>query len=37
MGEHTLRTAPNLTLGVILVFTIAMAVAGIIGIVGQFN
>ncbi|MGW8315467.1 MAG: Nramp family divalent metal transporter [Bacteroidales bacterium] len=37
MGTHTLGTGSNLTLGVVLLFTIAMAVAGIIGIVGQFN
>jgi Mn2+/Fe2+ NRAMP family transporter len=37
MGDRTLGLAPNLSLGLILLFTIAMAVAGIIGIVGQFN
>jgi Mn2+/Fe2+ NRAMP family transporter len=37
MGTHTLGTGRSLTLGFILLFTIAMAVAGIIGIVGQFN
>ena len=37
MGNHTLGVTSNTTMGVILLFTIAMAVAGIIGIVGQFN
>jgi len=37
MGVHTLGTAPNLTLWFILLFTVAMAAAGIIGIIGQFN
>jgi Mn2+/Fe2+ NRAMP family transporter len=37
MGDHTLGTASSLILGFILLFTIAMAVAGIIGIIGQFK
>jgi Mn2+/Fe2+ NRAMP family transporter len=37
MGDHTLRTGTNLTFGFILIFTVAMAVAGILGIVGQFS
>ncbi len=37
MGNHTLGVTSNTTMGVILLFTIAMAAAGIIGIVGQFN
>jgi Mn2+/Fe2+ NRAMP family transporter len=37
MGDHTLGVAPNLTLGIVLLFTMAMAAAGIIGIIGQFN
>ncbi len=37
MGTRTLGTGPNITLVFILLFTIAMAAAGIIGIVGQFN
>jgi Mn2+/Fe2+ NRAMP family transporter len=37
VGEHTLGTGSNISMGVILLFTLAMAAAGIIGIVGQFN
>ena len=37
MGDHTLGTGSSLTLGFVLLFTIAMAAAGIIGIVGQFK
>ncbi len=37
MGDNTLGTVSNATLVVILLFTIAMAVAGVIGIIGQFN
>jgi Mn2+/Fe2+ NRAMP family transporter len=37
MGDHALGVAPNLTLGIVLLFTMAMAAAGIIGIIGQFN
>ncbi len=37
MGDHTLGTRSSLTLGFVLLFTIAMAAAGIIGIIGQFK
>ena len=37
MGQHTIGVTSNISLVVILLFTIAMAVAGVIGIVGQFN
>ena len=37
MGDHTLGTASSLILGLILLFTVAMAAAGIIGIIGQFK
>jgi Mn2+/Fe2+ NRAMP family transporter len=37
MGSHTIGRGSNLTLFVILLFTIAMAAAGTIGIIGQFN
>ena len=37
MGGNTLGVSSNATMGVVLLFTIAMAVAGIIGIMGQFN
>jgi len=37
MGENTLGVSSNATMGVVLLFTIAMAMAGIIGIMGQFN
>ncbi len=37
MGNNTLGVTSNISMGFILLFTIAMAVAGIIGIVGQFK
>jgi len=37
MGEHTLGVGSNVTMGVILLFTIAMAAAGIMGIAGQIR
>ena len=37
MGNNTLGITSNISMGFILLFTIAMAAAGIIGIVGQFN
>jgi Mn2+/Fe2+ NRAMP family transporter len=37
MGEHTLGVGSNVTMGVILLFTIAMAAAGIVGIAGQIR
>ena len=37
MGDHTLGIASNSSFGLILLFTIAMAIAGIIGIIGQFT
>ncbi len=37
MGNNVIGPGSNVTFGVILLFTIAMAAAGIIGIVGQFN
>lgn len=37
LGERTLGVGSNLSMGVILLFTMAMAVAGIIGIVGQIK
>jgi manganese transport protein len=37
MGNQTLGVSSNVSMGFILLFTIAMAVAGIIGIAGQFN
>lgn len=37
MGENSAGLASSISLGVILLFTIAMAAAGIIGILGQFN
>ncbi len=37
MGPKVLGVGANINLAVILLFTIAMAAAGIIGIVGQFN
>ena len=37
MGSNTLGLTSNISMGFILLFTIAMAVAGIIGIIGQFN
>ncbi|MFO7668587.1 MAG: Nramp family divalent metal transporter [Bacteroidales bacterium] len=36
MGDHTLGLASNISFGVVLLFTIAMAAAGMIGIAGQF-
>jgi manganese transport protein len=35
MGDHTLKLGGNLAMGVILLFTLAMAVAGVIGIASQ--
>ncbi len=37
MGDHTIGIGANISFGVIVLFTIAMAAAGIIGIAGQFN
>lgn len=37
MGPNTVGVTSNISLVIILLFTIAMAVAGIIGILGQFN
>jgi Mn2+/Fe2+ NRAMP family transporter len=37
MGNNTLATGSNIFFAVILLFTIAMAAAGLIGIIGQFN
>ncbi len=37
VGNHTLGVTSNVSMGFILLFTIAMALAGIIGIAGQFN
>jgi Mn2+/Fe2+ NRAMP family transporter len=37
MGNHTLGVASNISFGVVLLFTIAMAAAGLIGIAGQFG
>ncbi len=37
MGAHTLGVGSNVSMGFILLFTIAMAAAGLIGIFGQFN
>jgi manganese transport protein len=37
MGNNTLGITSNISMGFILLFTIAMAAAGIIGIVGQFK
>ena len=37
MGPNTAGVTSNISLVIILLFTIAMAVAGIIGILGQFN
>jgi manganese transport protein len=37
MGNNTLGITSNISMGLILLFTIAMAAAGIIGIVGQFK
>ncbi len=37
MGGNTIGIGSNISLLVILLFTIAMAAAGTIGIIGQFN
>ena len=37
MGDNTLGVGSNISLVLILLFTIAMAAAGIIGIIGHFN
>jgi hypothetical protein len=37
MGGDTLGLSSNVILSLVLVFTVAMAAAGIIGIMGQFN
>jgi manganese transport protein len=37
MGENRLGLTSNITFGLVLLFTIAMAVAGLIGIAGQFS
>lgn len=37
MGDHTLSLGSNISFGFVLLFTIAMAVAGLIGIAGQFQ
>jgi len=37
MGNNTLGLTSNISFGLILLFTIAMAAAGLIGIIGQFN
>jgi len=37
MGQHTLGMGANAGMGLILLFTLAMAVAGLIGIAGQFQ
>jgi hypothetical protein len=37
MGPNSAGVTTNVSMVVILLFTIAMAVAGIIGILGQFN
>jgi len=37
MGNKTLGVTSNISFGLVLLFTIAMAAAGIIGIIGQFN
>lgn len=37
MGVHTAGLRTNIFMGFILLFTIAMALAGILGIIGQFN
>ena len=37
MGKNTLGVGSNLSFALILLFTIAMAAAGLIGIIGQFN
>jgi Mn2+/Fe2+ NRAMP family transporter len=37
MGNNTLGVGSNISFAVILLFTIAMAAAGLMGIIGQFN
>lgn len=37
MGDQTLGLKSNISFGLVLLFTIAMAVAGMIGIIGQFS
>jgi len=37
MGENTLGVKSNISFGLVLLFTIAMAIAGMIGIAGQFS
>ena len=37
MGSNTLGITSNISFGLILLFTIAMAAAGLIGIIGQFS
>ena len=37
MGDHTLKMGSNISFGLVLLFTIAMAVAGLIGIAGHFS
>lgn len=37
MGNNTLGITSNISFGLILLFTIAMAAAGLIGIIGHFN
>jgi manganese transport protein len=37
MGNNTLGITSNISFGLILLFSIAMAAAGLIGIIGQFN
>ena len=37
MGENTLGMGSNISFGLVLLFTIAMAIAGFIGIAGQFS
>ena len=37
MGNNALGITSNISFGLILLFSIAMAAAGLIGIIGQFN
>ena len=37
MGSNALGVGSNISFGLVLLFTIAMAVAGLIGIAGQFQ
>jgi len=37
MGRHTLKMPSNIFLGIIFIFTLGMAAAGIVGIIGQFR